>query len=143
LYVDRSSDLWIISNSGSLEKFNSKTQKFTSISSIYNASVIFQNKKKHYYIGTYGNGLYKIDHKTKDTLQVFQDQFKDLNTYDILEFNNSSYIASSTHLFKIMPQTLVHSRFPTTKQFGWAVLVMAYFINLKILIFLKNINTLI
>jgi signal transduction histidine kinase/ligand-binding sensor domain-containing protein/DNA-binding response OmpR family regulator len=101
LYVDRSSDLWIISNSGSLEKLNSKTQKFTSISSIYNASVIFQNKKKHYYIGTYGNGLYKIDHKTKDTLQVFQDQFKDLNTYDILEFNNSSYIASSTHLFKI------------------------------------------
>ena len=101
LYVDRYSDLWIISNSGSLEKLNSKTQEFNTITAVRSASVIFQNKKKDYYIGTYGNGLYKIDHNAKDTLQVFQNQFKGLNTYDILDVENASFIATSTHIFQI------------------------------------------
>ncbi|MCK8481610.1 hybrid sensor histidine kinase/response regulator transcription factor [Psychroserpens algicola] len=99
LYVDRNAEFWIISNSGVLEKFNTYNQEFKSVSAIQNASVIIQNDKKDYYIGTYGNGLYKIDHSTKDTLQVYKSQLKDLNIYDILLSGNEHYLATSEHVF--------------------------------------------
>ncbi|MEM5564277.1 two-component regulator propeller domain-containing protein [Psychroserpens sp. AS72] len=101
IYVDQLGVLWIISNSGILEKFDNKTETFKHIQTIENASVVFQNKKKDYYIGTYGNGLYKIDRSTKDTLRVFDNAFKNLNTYDFLEVNNTQYVATSTHVFRI------------------------------------------
>jgi ligand-binding sensor domain-containing protein len=107
LFVDLNGELWIISNSGILEKFNHKTQEFKSIKTINNASVVFQNTKKDYYVGTFGNGLYKIDYGTKDTLQVFQNQLKNLNIYDIQESNNNLYIATSTHLFQIKNSDII------------------------------------
>ena len=106
LFIDRQGELWIISNSGNLEKFNSKTQKFKSISSVNNASIIFQNTKNDYYIGTYGNGLYKIDHQNKDTLRVFDSQLKHLNIYDILESEKTLYLATSTHIYQINDNSL-------------------------------------
>ncbi|WP_298898958.1 two-component regulator propeller domain-containing protein [uncultured Psychroserpens sp.] len=101
LYIDRSDDLWIISNSGILEKFDKNTQSFNTIQSIKNVSVIFQNTKKEYYIGSYGNGLFKIDSETNDTLDVFKPQLKGLNTYDIIELDGDNYVATSKHIFQL------------------------------------------
>ncbi|MFD2917628.1 hybrid sensor histidine kinase/response regulator transcription factor [Psychroserpens luteus] len=101
IYVDRQGELWIISNSGILEKLNQNTQTFEHIETIENASVIFQNRKKDYYIGTFGNGLYKINHATKDTLRIFKNEIKNGNIYDLLEVNNKLFVATSTHLFQI------------------------------------------
>ncbi|WP_299335800.1 hybrid sensor histidine kinase/response regulator transcription factor [uncultured Psychroserpens sp.] len=106
LYVDKQDNLWIISNSGHLEKFNRDTQKFTFIPKINNASIIVQNSENNYYIGTFGNGLYKINSKSNDTLKVFDSQLKQLNIYDIIEFDNTHYIATSTQLFKITNNNL-------------------------------------
>lgn len=106
IYIDHHGTLWIISNSGILEKFDSKTEQFEYVKAINTASVVFQNSKKDYYIGTFGHGLYKIDSKKKDTLQIFETQFKNLNTYDILEFKDANYFATSTHIFQLNNQTL-------------------------------------
>jgi len=101
LFIDRHGILWIISNSGHLEKFDAKRQKFKSIDALTDASVIIQNQNKDYYVGTFGNGLYKIDNISKDTLEIFQKELKTLNTYDILEFDSKNYIATSSHIFEI------------------------------------------
>ena len=106
LYIDKKGTLWIISNSGILEKFNANDQNFKTINAIPNASTIFQNAKEDYYVGTYGNGFYKIDAKSKDTTSVFESQFKGLNTYDIVELDAKSYVATSTHVFLLRDQTL-------------------------------------
>ncbi|WP_339917973.1 hybrid sensor histidine kinase/response regulator transcription factor [Yeosuana marina] len=101
LYIDRFGNLWIISNSGILEKFNNKKEDFETIKSINQTSFIYQNKRNDYYIGTYGNGLYKIDDVSKDTVKVFIDQLKNLNIYDFLETQNSCYLATSAHVYEL------------------------------------------
>ncbi|WP_298904210.1 hybrid sensor histidine kinase/response regulator transcription factor [uncultured Psychroserpens sp.] len=106
IYVDRDSNLWIISNSGILEKFNTKSQEFKTINGITNTSVIFQNTKDDYYIGTFGNGLHKIDAKSKDTVSVFKNEINSLNTYDIIELNSDNYIATSSNVFLIKENTI-------------------------------------
>nr|WP_321237172.1 two-component regulator propeller domain-containing protein [uncultured Psychroserpens sp.] len=99
LYIDRTGILWIISNSGHLEKFNVDTQTFKPINALPNASVVFQNTSNDIYIGTYGDGLFKIDSQTKDTINVFENNLKGLNIYDIIESNNRHYIATSKSVF--------------------------------------------
>ncbi|WP_460218462.1 two-component regulator propeller domain-containing protein [Psychroserpens sp. MEBiC05023] len=99
LYIDRTGTLWIISNSGHLEKFNSDTKTFTSINRIPNASCVFQSTSKNLYIGTYGDGLFKIDATTKDTIPLYKNKLKGLNIYDIIETNNRHYIATSNSVF--------------------------------------------
>ncbi len=98
-YVDRSGVLWIISNSGRLEKFHNSNDSFKAIKSIPGASCIFQNASKDYYIGAYGQGLFRIDHSSKDTLQMFNKEFQGLNIYDFAESDSKLYIASSNAIF--------------------------------------------
>lgn len=100
-YIDKSGELWIIANSGLLEKFNSTDNTFKGIKAITDASCIIQNAQKDYFIGTYGNGLFKIEHKTKDTLQIFKQELKGVDIFDFLEVDSKLYIASSTHVFQI------------------------------------------
>ncbi|MDP5082454.1 MAG: response regulator [Winogradskyella sp.] len=100
-YVDKGGNLWIISNSGRLEKFDSTNGAFKWIKEINNASSIRQNFKKDYFIGTYGNGLFKIDHKTKNILQIFKKEFENVNIFYLLENDFKLYIATSTYLFQI------------------------------------------
>jgi signal transduction histidine kinase/ligand-binding sensor domain-containing protein/DNA-binding response OmpR family regulator len=100
LYVDRSGILWIISNSGILEKFNPEAQTFEHITTITDASSVFQNSHKDLYIGTYGNGLFKIDIQSKDTLQIFEKTLKGLDIYDILESGKHQYLATSETVFR-------------------------------------------
>ena len=100
-YIDRSGVLWIISNSGRLEKFNHIQNTFKRVNTIGNVSCIFQSFQKDYIVGTYGNGLFKIDHKTRDTLQIFKKEVFDAHIFDILESDSKLYLASSTYVFHI------------------------------------------
>jgi signal transduction histidine kinase/ligand-binding sensor domain-containing protein/DNA-binding response OmpR family regulator len=106
IYVDRNDDLWIISNAGILEKFNKKTQRFKTLNRFSNTSIIFQDTNKDFYIGTYGNGLHKIDHQTKDTTQLFKNENNKLNIYDIIEVNNACYITTSSAILKLQNSEL-------------------------------------
>ncbi|WP_432410718.1 hybrid sensor histidine kinase/response regulator transcription factor [Rasiella sp. SM2506] len=100
-YIDRTGELWIIEGSGVLEKFNSNTQTFQSIQKIQNPSCIFQDSKMDYYIGTYGEGLFRIQHKTKDTIQLFKDEFEDQNIFEFLEDDSKLYIATSAAVYQL------------------------------------------
>lgn len=101
IYLDREGALWIIESSGQLEKLNYESEVFQSIDNIPNPSCIFQNSKKDYYIGTYGKGLYRIRHKTKDTLQLFKNDIKDQDIFEILEHDSKTYVATSEAIFQI------------------------------------------
>ncbi len=101
IYVDREGTLWIIENSGYLEKFDATNQTFKTIKGIQNLSVIFQNNKKDYFIGTYGAGLYTINNQKKDTTQIFKEEFKEQNIFEFLEHDSALYVAASGGVFQI------------------------------------------
>ncbi|MEZ4792433.1 MAG: two-component regulator propeller domain-containing protein [Gelidibacter sp.] len=108
-YIDRLGDLWIISNSGHLEKFNKETNTFQSIKSVRNASCVYQSTNQDYFIGTYDSGLFKIDGKTKDTLQIFKNIFRELSIYDLMESDSSIYVATSEHFFQIKNDHIINA----------------------------------
>ncbi|MCX7551881.1 two-component regulator propeller domain-containing protein, partial [Xanthomarina sp. F2636L] len=95
IYVDRSGQLWIISISGKLQKYHEATDSFINQKEFQNSSVIFQTKSLDYLIGTFGKGLFRIDHKTKDTLQLLQERDKSLDIYNIIQFGNLQLASSS------------------------------------------------
>ena len=100
-YVDRSNNLWIITNSGHLEKFDSSIQKFKSISRVKDVSNIFQDSKGDIYIGTYGKGLYRIESKTKDTTQIFQSKILDEWLYEFIEIDQSLHIVTDKSVYQL------------------------------------------
>lgn len=101
IYIDRKGAMWIIANSGRLEQFDFKHQKFKGIKAVENASCIIQNSQMDYFVGTFGDGLFKIDYKTKDTLKVFQMEFQGTSVHDFLEFESKIYVATSSFVAEI------------------------------------------
>ncbi|WP_458627623.1 two-component regulator propeller domain-containing protein [Winogradskyella sp. PC D3.3] len=101
IYIDKQNQLWIITKSGRLELYNTQTDDFIKIKNIKNVSVIFQDKNLNTFIGTYGEGLYKIDYKTKDTLQVFNTIDKHRTVYDLVETKASLLVTTSGSVFEL------------------------------------------
>ncbi len=101
VYIDKQNRLWIVTNSGNLELYQPSTDSFRSISSIPNVSNIFQDKQFNFYIGTYGNGLYKIDYNTKDTLQILKSQDLQKSIYNFKQIDNDIVVSASEAVFKI------------------------------------------
>lgn len=106
VYVDKDGYLWIISISGKLEKFNEAQNTFSHINTIKDVSTIFQTSEKDYFIGTYGNGIYKVNSATKDTTQILSSKYKLFDIYDITEIENDLLIATSEGVLKLSKNTL-------------------------------------
>tara|TARA_R110002049_G_scaffold308770_1_gene514007 strand:+ start:21473 stop:25357 length:3885 start_codon:yes stop_codon:yes gene_type:complete len=103
IYIDKQNRLWIITHSGILELYQSKTDDFKHIKLPYSISSIFQDTKLNLYIGTNNNGLLRIDAKTKDTTQVFKKADQKKTVYDYLEMDNSLLITTSGAVYKYLP----------------------------------------
>lgn len=101
IYIDKQNRVWIITHSGKLELYNSKDDTFKLINFKHDISSIFQDSDLNFYIGTYNNGLFKIDYKLKDTLNVFDSQLNNRTVYDFLEVDDGLYITASGAVFKI------------------------------------------
>lgn len=99
IYNDKQNRLWIITNSGNLELYNSKTDDFNHISTFDDVSSIFQDNNLNTYVGTYGKGLFKIDAITKDTLQILNKKDQQRTIYDFVEASNSLIVATSGAVF--------------------------------------------
>ena len=110
IYIDRLNNLWIIVNSGKLEKYDIKTDAFNSVSNVENISTIYQTQSKNYFIGTYGSGLFHINYKTNDTSQIFskEDRSKTINA--ILEKNDTILAASNNGIYRISKATLKYKK---------------------------------
>jgi len=68
VYADKEGGLWIIPTDKKPYKFNRDLQTFEALPGINDASAIFQDSDKEYWIGTYSTGLYHLnrdrDYKT-------------------------------------------------------------------------------
>ncbi|WP_229719276.1 hybrid sensor histidine kinase/response regulator transcription factor [Winogradskyella schleiferi] len=100
IYNDKQNRLWIITNSGKLELYNSIKDDFKPITTLKNISSIFQDKNLNTYVGTYGEGLFKIDAITKDTLQILNEKDKQRTIYDFTEINNALIVAASGSVYE-------------------------------------------
>ncbi|MCK0158560.1 helix-turn-helix domain-containing protein [Cellulophaga sp. F20128] len=100
IYVDKEKQLWIISSSGKLERYHLKSDTFLPIKTFNNVSTIFQDSNLNMYVGTYDNGLYRIDATSKDTLQLFRAKDKEKTVYDFIETNSSLIVVTSSSIFE-------------------------------------------
>lgn len=99
IYVSKTGALWIVSNSGKLEKYNQETDHFKTISNIGAISTLIQDKASDYYLGTYEKGIYKINHQTNDTVQFLNSKDANRTIYDFLETNDNIVLATTTNGF--------------------------------------------
>ena len=97
IYVARNGDIWITSNSGNLEKYNSETDSFQIIPSLENISTLIQDTSDNYYLGTFENGIYKINRQTKDTLQFLNSNDARHTIYDFLQTDNQTILATTAN----------------------------------------------
>jgi len=99
IYVTKNNEMWIISNSGKLEKYNQENDVFQLIENVKNVSELIQDGASNYYLGTYGNGIFKIDSKTKDTTQVLKPNDSTRTIYDFLVTPNKTILATTKNGF--------------------------------------------
>ena len=101
IYVDRDGKLWIIPNTGILEKYDIANDTFSQALDIQKASVLYQNNNKDYYLGTYGNGLYKINPEHQDTIQLLKPNHLSISSYDIIEWQGAIIVSTSEGLLQL------------------------------------------
>ncbi len=99
IYVAKNGELWIVSNSGILKKYNAISAAFETISNVNKVSNITQDEAFNYYLGTYGNGIYKINNQTNDTLQFLRPKDSKRTIYEFLETNGKTILATTDNGF--------------------------------------------
>lgn len=95
LFVDRSGTLWVVGNSGKLNRYQSETDSFHEVSKFEQVITIAQDTDHNYYIGTYGKGLFKIDYQTKDTLQILKPKDHHFAVCSFVETDNKTILATT------------------------------------------------
>lgn len=101
VFVDTKNTLWAITNPGILKYYDPKKEVFQRIQSIDSASIIYEDLNRNIYIGTYGKGLYKINSKEKDTVQVLGKSANSLDIFDLIEHENRIWIAGSEGVYQL------------------------------------------
>jgi signal transduction histidine kinase/DNA-binding response OmpR family regulator/ligand-binding sensor domain-containing protein len=110
IYIDKTNNTWIITNSEKLEKYDPKKDEFDVITNIPSVSNLYQDKNLNLYIGTYSNGLYAIINKTKDTLQLFNKEDQKVTVYDFLELENEIIVSGSNTIFKVSKKDFEYTK---------------------------------
>ena len=101
VYVDRQNEIWIVTNSGVLEKYNAKEDAFTVIPNLKSVSTVFQDSDYNFYIGTYGNGLFKLNPLENDTIQLFDEKDMNKTIYNLSQTKNEIIVTASHKVFKL------------------------------------------
>ena len=125
LFVDRSGIIWVVANSGKLNRYHQKTDSFHEVSTFEQVITIAQDTDQNYYIGTYGEGLFKIDYQTKDTLQILKPKDMHFAVCSFVETDNNSILATTDdgiieiknqdyEFIELAPET-IFSRFAKSK----------------------------
>lgn len=102
LYIDKQNRFWILNSAGNLQLYNYTENTFSSIKTNYEIGAVFQDLAYNFYVGTYGDGLYKIKANTQDTLQLIPSKVAP-DIYDFLESNKNIYVATSKGVIQIKP----------------------------------------
>ena len=109
IYVSKTGAIWIVSNSGKLEKYNPIEDNFETIPLNFEVSTLIQNESLEYFVGTYQNGLYKFNDQTLDTIQVFTGDDTKRPVYDLLESTDDAFLATTNNgYFEIKNDTYIY-----------------------------------
>lgn len=104
VYIDRQHRLWIVTDPGSLERYRPASDDFIKVPHPQGISALYQTTNLDFYLGTHGKGLFKIGAKTGDTTQIFSEEDRPRTVYDLMERNDSLWVASSGKLFVLEGQ---------------------------------------
>ncbi len=107
VFVDKNNEIYIITINGILQKLDRTNNAFTVIPEFINAGSIFRDSYDKMWIGTFGNGLYKID--ASDTLQVFHSKDIRKDVYAISEYNGNTVVATSEDVYLFPPNTPLYT----------------------------------
>lgn len=72
VYTDKEGGLWMIPTDKKLYKFNQELQTFEAFLDVNNASTIFQDSDKEYWVGTYSGELYNLNQETGAAKRVVE-----------------------------------------------------------------------
>ena len=110
IYVSKNGELWIVSNSGILQKYDPENDTFNVISTVNNVSTIIQSESLDYFLATYGNGIYRINHQTKDTIQFLKPKDSKRTVYNFFETKDKTILALTNNgIFEIKNDEYIFS----------------------------------
>lgn len=101
-------DLFIITIEGDLKIWNRQLDAFEKFSDIKSPSKVHSNDDKVTWVGTYGNGLYKIS--SEDTVKVFKNEDAIRSIYDLYEYDSDLFVAASGGVFSVNTSSNVYSK---------------------------------
>lgn len=106
IYLDKVGEVWVIPNNGKLKKYDREEDKFQSVESVQEVSTLLQTQNKNFYFGTFGDGIYKTDWLTKDTIQLLASKDAQRTVYDLLETDaNTVWATTENGVLKINDST--------------------------------------
>ncbi|MGK0253440.1 MAG: signal transduction histidine kinase/ligand-binding sensor domain-containing protein [Mariniflexile sp.] len=95
VYTDRKGNVWIIPINKIPHKFNVSKNEFVPISTITDASTIFQDSQFNIWVGTYSNGLYLINPSTLETKQVLNSNQVTGTIFEIVQKSENGIILAA------------------------------------------------
>ncbi|WP_298239162.1 response regulator [uncultured Algibacter sp.] len=110
IYIDKTNTMWIVANSGKLEKYNPITDNFSPIKNIPNVSTLYQEHNFNYYVGTYNHGLFLINSKTKDTTQILNKEDRTQTIYAFLELEDEIMVSGSNMILKVSKEDFSYKK---------------------------------
>jgi len=99
VFTDRKGQLWSVTISGVLEKYIAKKDSFFTVPRFKDVSSIYQDNHHNYYVGTYGNGIYKIS--KNDTLQILRNTDKEKDIYGFYKHKNAVFAVATNAVIEI------------------------------------------
>jgi len=117
IYLDKNSILWIGTNNGGLNKFDTKTEKFTSYldqeAGFYCVVNIFEDSYSQLWAGTYLSGMFLFDRETESKTRYSEQDGLIFNAVMGIEEDNSNniWVASARGLSSLNQENNTISNF--------------------------------
>nr|WP_242121500.1 two-component regulator propeller domain-containing protein [Aestuariivivens sediminicola] len=114
IYIDRQNEMWIITNSGHLEKYLPDLDDFIEINNLNAVSILIQDTNHTRYFGTYGHGIH-VAGSNRDTIQILKPEDEKSTIYAFSENKDHIYATSSNHIYKISKLNFDYSKIAAPK----------------------------
>ncbi|MFK5974052.1 MAG: two-component regulator propeller domain-containing protein, partial [Flavobacteriaceae bacterium] len=122
VYTDKVGGLWVIPADKKPYKFNENLQVFEALTNVNDASVIFQDSKNEYWIGTYSEGLYHFDVKSGVSKQVLSPSDGIGTIYNIGESSTGDvFLMTENHILEFDKRTGKASPILATSIYGQSI----------------------
>ncbi len=101
IYVNSSNELYVVGKDGQLHRHHQDSDTFSLVERFKDVSTLEEGTNGSLWIGTYSNGLYKIDHNSGDTTAFLQNEGSLSSVYDMHSFDDKLVVAGSNNIYVI------------------------------------------